>query len=166
VLWLMGENKNLREQARIRGITPDRLVFASRLSLAEHLARQRLADLFLDTLPYNAHTTASDALWSGLPVITCLGKTFAGRVAASLLNASGMPELITNSLDEYAALARSLALNPEALKRIKEELARNRSTCPLFDTVRFRTHIEKAYVTMLEQHRRGEPPKGFAVRPR
>jgi protein O-GlcNAc transferase len=165
VLWLMGENRNLREQAEIRGITRDRLVFASRASLDQHLARHRLADLFLDTLPYNAHTTASDALWTGLPVITCLGKTFAGRVAASLLSASGMPELITNSLDEYEALARSLALNSEALKKIKEKLSRNRSTCPLFDTGRFRTHIEKAYMTMLEQRRRGEPAKGFAVLP-
>jgi protein O-GlcNAc transferase len=166
VLWLMGENKNLREQAGIRGITPDRLVFAPRASLDEHLARHRLADLFLDTLPYNAHTTASDALWAGLPVITCLGRTFAGRVGASLLNASGMPELITNSFDEYEALARRLALDQEALNDIKEKLSRNRITCPLFDTGRFRAHIEKAYMTMLEQHRRGEPPKAFAVPPR
>lgn len=165
VLWLMGENMNLRDEAGKRGISPDRLVFAPHARLDEHLARHRLADLFLDTLPYNAHTTTSDALWVGLPVVTCMGGTFAGRVAASLLSAAGMPELITNSLDEYEALARRLALDSDALKGIREKLSRNRSTCPLFDTGRFRAHIEKAYMTMVEQHRSGDRPQSFAVLP-
>ena len=113
VLWLLEANAlvkdNLREEARQRGVDPDRLIFAPKLPSPEHLARHRLADLFLDTLPYNAHTTASDALWAGLPVLTCAGETFAGRVAGSLLHAVGLPELVTTSLEEYETLARKLS---------------------------------------------------------
>jgi predicted O-linked N-acetylglucosamine transferase (SPINDLY family) len=170
VLWLRGGGKeatrNLRNEAAHRGIAPERLVFAPRAERIEHhLARHRLADLALDTLPYNGHGTTSDALWAGLPVLTCLGTTFAGRVAASLLNAIGLPELITHSLPEYEALALELATNRERLADIRSKLAQNRGSYPLFDTDRFRRHIEAAYTTMWERHQRGEPPASFAVQP-
>ncbi len=169
VLWLLEGNAvapgNLRREAQARGIAPERLVFAPRTGLAEHLARHRLADLFLDTLPYNAHTTASDALWAGLPVVTCQGRTFAGRVAGSLLTAVGLPELITRDLGEYEALALRLAREPEALSAVKAKLARNRDSCPLFDVERFRRHLEAAYETMWGRAQRGEAPAGFAVAP-
>jgi predicted O-linked N-acetylglucosamine transferase (SPINDLY family) len=129
--------------------------------LEDHLARHRLADLFIDTLPYNAHTTASDALWAGLPVLTCLGTTFAGRVAASLLYAVGLLELVTHSLEEYEALAVKIAANPALLSELKSKLARNRTSQPLFDTERFRHHVETAYTTMWGRHQRGEPPAHF-----
>ena len=168
VLWLVEGNaavvRNLRREAEKRGVAPERLVFAPRAKPEDHLARHRLIDLFLDTLPYNAHTTASDALWAGLPLVTCLGTTFAGRVAGSLLNAVGLPELITHSLAEYEALALKLARDKKGLMNIRSKLGRNRKTCPLFDTDRFRCNIEKAYVTMWERHQRGEPPASFAVR--
>jgi protein O-GlcNAc transferase len=167
VLWLLEGNaaavRNLRREAEKRGVAPDRLVFAPRMKLADHLARHRLADLFLDALPCNAHTTASDALWAGLPVLTCLGSTFAGRVAGSLLNAAGLPELIAHSLADYEALALRLAQDKKALAKIKTKLTRHRKTCPLFDTDRFRRHIEAAYVTMWERYQRGEPPASFSV---
>lgn len=167
VLWLLHANAsaeaNLRREAQSRGVAPDRLVFAPRLAADAHLARHRLADLFLDTLPYNAHTTASDALWAGLPVLTCVGTTFAGRVAGSLLHAIGLPELATDTLAAYESLALRLAEHPEVLREIREKLARARSTMPLFDTSRFRRHVEAAYVSMVERCRRAEPPEGFAV---
>ncbi|MBW0004110.1 MAG: tetratricopeptide repeat protein [Hyphomicrobiales bacterium] len=167
VLWLLRDNsaaeRHLRREAASRGIGPERLIFAERLPLAEHLARHRLADLFLDTLPVNAHTTASDALWAGLPVLTCLGKSFVARVAASLLNAVGLPELVTLSLDEYEALALKLAREPALLRGYRKRLEKGRSTAPLFDTDRFRRHLERAYETMLDIHDRGEEPRGFAV---
>src|SRR6185369_6801564 len=125
---------------------PARLIFANRLdSTAEHLARHRLADLFLDTVPYNAHTTASDALWAGLPVLTCVGESFAGRVAASLLNAIGLPELVATTPEQYEALAIELATDPQRLEQIRRKLARNRLTTALFDTPRFTRHLEAAY---------------------
>ncbi len=133
------------------------------MPLADHLARHRLADLFLDTLPYNAHTTASDALWAGLPVITCLGETFAGRVAASLLTAAGLGDMITASLAEYEALALRLAQNKLLLGDVKARLARNRNACALFDTARFTRHVEAAYLTMWQRQQRGEAPASFAV---
>ena len=169
VLWLLEDtaaaSRNLKREAGARGVAAERLVFAPRVGLDEHLARHRLADLFLDTLPCNAHTTASDALWAGLPLLTCLGTTFAGRVAASLLNAIGLPELIAHDLDNYEALALRLATAPDMLDEIKARLARNRTTHPLFDTDRFRRHIEAAYITMWERYQRGEPPESFAVPP-
>src|SRR5262249_34973748 len=135
VMWLLEDNtkatSNLRKEAEIRGVNSNRLVFAKRTSLPDHLARHRLADLFLDTLPYNAHTTASDALWAGLPVLTRIGQTFAGRVAASLLNAIGLPELITSTPQAYQALAIELAAKPEKLAAIKRKLTENRLTMPL-----------------------------------
>jgi protein O-GlcNAc transferase len=167
VLWLLRDNPwveaNLRREATARGVSPERLVFAPRETLADHLARNRLADLFLDTLPYNAHTTASDALWAGLPVVSCIGTTFAGRVAASLLSAVGLPELITRSLEEYEALARHLASDPARLAGIRAKLVRNRLTTPLFDTDRFRRHLEAAYLEMWRIQQRGEKPRAFAV---
>jgi len=172
VLWLFAGNDraraNLCREAEGRGISADRLCFAARLPLPEHLARHRLADLFLDTLPYNAHTTASDALWAGLPVLTCTGRSFPSRVAGSLLRAVGLPELVTRSLDEYEALALRLAREPELLGALRGRLAGNRSTAPLFDTVRYCLHLEDAYRQMHERWQRGEPTRSFAVpaRPR
>ena len=151
VVWLLeGANaSNLRKEASARGIDPQRLIFAPKLWPDRHLARHQLADLFLDTLPYNAHTTCSDALWAGLPVLTCYGKAFPGRVAASLLKAVGLPELITQRLEDYEQLALELAGNPSLLKATREKLARNRLTMPLYDSDRFRRNIEAAYEAML-----------------
>jgi predicted O-linked N-acetylglucosamine transferase (SPINDLY family) len=167
VLWLYKSSAaamhSLKKQAADRGIAPERLVFAPRINLEDYLARHRLADLSLDTLPYNGHATSSDALWAGLPVLTCLGASFAGRVGASLLNAIGLNELIARSLEEYEALAVELATNPKHLADIKSKLAKNRNTFPLFNTDRFRRHIEAAYTTMWERVQRGEPPESFAV---
>jgi predicted O-linked N-acetylglucosamine transferase (SPINDLY family) len=167
VLWLLEGNAtapdNLRMEAEKRGVAADRLIFAPRMQPEDHLARHRLADLFLDTSPYNAHTTASDALAAGLPVVTCLGSTFAGRVAASLLSAIGLPELITSSLGEYETLALKLAREPDLLAGIKSKLDRNRQTFPLFDTARFARHLEAAYEVMWERHQRGLAPANFAI---
>jgi predicted O-linked N-acetylglucosamine transferase (SPINDLY family) len=170
VLWLSASNEsatqNLRLEAGQRGISPERLIFASRVASNEdHLARLRLGDLFLDTLYYNAHTTACDALWAGLPVLTHPGLTFASRVAGSLLNAVGLPELMAPSLEDYEALALKLAREPERLAAIKDRLVRQRATYPLFDTARFTRQMEAAYRTMWERAQRGEPPKSFAVAP-
>jgi protein O-GlcNAc transferase len=169
VLWLLQANSavpdNLRREAFQRGVAPDRLIFAPKINNEDHLARQHLADLFLDTLYYNAHTTASDALWAGLPVVTCPGAPFASRVAGSLLSAAGLPELITASLSEYETLALQLARDPIRLAAVKSKLARHRDTAPIFDTERLTRHIEAAYVTMWERHRRGETPDGFSVAP-
>jgi predicted O-linked N-acetylglucosamine transferase (SPINDLY family) len=156
VLWLLQDNSwvvdNLKKEAQKRGIDGQRLVFADRVPLSEHLARHRQADLFLDTYPYNAHTTTSDALWSGLPVLTLMGRSFASRVAASLLNAIGLPELITSTQEEYEALAIDLALNPNKLTDIKNKLANNRLTDPLFDTPLFTQNLEAAYIKMMERY--------------
>ena len=170
VLWLTSPNPtaaaNLRKEAELRGVSPERIIFAPRVdTLSEHLARQRQADLFLDTLPYNAHKTASDALWAGLPVLTRPGETFAGRVAASLLKAIGAPELITHSLEDYEALALKLAREPSLLSAIKAKLARNRDSHALFDTTRFARHIEAAYTTMWQRYQNKEAPQAFAVKP-
>jgi protein O-GlcNAc transferase len=169
VLWLLASSaaaaRNVKREAADRGIAPERLVFAPYAKLGDHLARHRLADLCLDTLPYNAHTTASDALWAGLPVLTCLGRTFAGRVGASLLNAIGLSQLISHSLEEYEALALELATNRALLADTRSQLAANRDTYPLFNTDRFRRHIEAAYTAMWERYQRGEPPASFAVEP-
>lgn len=167
VLWLMGGNEiataNLQREAATRGIASDRLVFAPRAPLPEHLARHRLADLFLDTLPCNAHTTASDALWAGLPVLTCLGSTFAGRVAASLLTAVGLPELITTSLADYEEQALQLATDPARLAALRQKLQAQRDSAPLFDTPRFTAHLEKAYLQMVERYRQGLAPQALVI---
>jgi predicted O-linked N-acetylglucosamine transferase (SPINDLY family) len=167
VLWLFRDNdaaaRNLRREAAARGIDPARLVFAGRVGLEDHLARHRLADLFLDTLPYNAHTTASDALWAGLPVLTCPGNSFAGRVGASLARAVGLPELIAENLAEYEALGLRLAGDPALLRGLRERLVADRHSAPLFDTDRFRRGIEAAYARMWELWLDGKPPQSFAV---
>jgi predicted O-linked N-acetylglucosamine transferase (SPINDLY family) len=169
VLWLLEDSEiasgNLRREAVNRGISADRIVFAPRVSVEDHLARHRHADLFLDTLPYGAHTTASDALWMGLPVLTCLGTTFAGRVAGSLLRSVGLDSLVTNSLEEYEALASRLARDRNLLSGLRDQLVRNRDTCPLFDTRRFARHIETAYLKMYELHRRGQAPQNIRIDP-
>jgi predicted O-linked N-acetylglucosamine transferase (SPINDLY family) len=167
VLWLFARHElvkqNLRHEATVRGIDPARLVFMEELPHEDYLARHTLADLFLDTLPYNAHATGSNALWTGLPLVTCQGNTLAGRVGSSLLHAVGLPEFVTSSLDGYEALARKLATDGELLRSVRRKLAEARATCPLFDTDRFRRHIEAAYATMWEIHLRGESPRSFAV---
>jgi protein O-GlcNAc transferase len=169
VLWLLDANHwaraNLTREAAARGVAPERLVFKPRLPLPDHLARHRLADLFLDTLPYNAHVTTSDALWAGLPVLTCAGNTFAGRVAGSLLRAIGLDELVTTSLDEYEALALRLARDPGLLRQLRTRLEQNRRTHPLFDTARFTRNLEAAYQQMAENWKAGRPPVAFAVSP-
>jgi len=169
VLWLFEDNpgagRNLRAEAGKRGIAAERLVFAPRMNQAEHLARHRLADLFLDTLPYNAHTTASDALWAGLPVLTRLGQTFPGRVAASLLRAVGLPELVTHTPEAYESMALELATNPPKLATLRQRLATNRLTCPLFDTALFTRHIEAAYTAMWQRHNAGLPPEHILLAP-
>jgi protein O-GlcNAc transferase len=167
VLWLFQDNdwvvNNLKEEAQKRGISEGRLVFAKKLPLPEHLARHRQVDLFLDTFPYNAHTTASDALWAGLPVLTLMGESFASRVAASLLTAIGLPELITSSREHYEALAIELATNPTKLKVIKAKLESNRLTTPLFDTPRFTKHLEDAYTKMYERYHADLPPEHIYI---
>lgn len=167
VLWLLESREfvkdNLRREAQRRGVAADRLVFMPPLPLPEFLARFGLADLFIDTLPYNAHTTANDALWCGLPVLTCVGTTFAGRVAGSLLQAIGLPELVTNSLEEYEQLALRLATEPSLLAEIRAKLARNRPTAPLFDMARFTRAIEAAYRRMWERWCSGKEPQAFAL---
>ena len=156
ILWLYQDNPwvvdSLKSKVLNHGIDKNRLVFAEYMSLPEHLARHRQADLFLDTLPYNAHTTASDALWAGLPVLTLMGRSFASRVAASLLNAVGLPELITNTQEEYEALAIQLARNPKKFADIKLRLDNNRLTAPLFDTPLFTKNLESAYIKMYERY--------------
>jgi predicted O-linked N-acetylglucosamine transferase (SPINDLY family) len=167
VLWLRDSTPsmvaNLRREARARGLAPERLVFAPRVeSMDRHLARYRLADLFLDTLPYGAHATARDALWAGLPVVTCLGEAFASRVAGSLLSALGLRELVTTNLRDYESLALRLATSPTALTAVRDKLAQQRAG-PAFDTDLFRRHLEAAYLTMWRHQQRSQPPESFDV---
>jgi len=157
VLWLLECNQwakiNLIREAETQGVNKERLIFAPRVNMAEHLARQTCADLFLDTLPYNAHTTTSDALWMGLPVLTCAGDTFASRVAGSLLKASNLEELITYSLQNYESKALSLSNNPVELKRIKAQLTKYNTKLPLFDAAQFAKDLESQYQTMWKTHK-------------
>ncbi|MHA1164794.1 MAG: tetratricopeptide repeat protein [Alphaproteobacteria bacterium] len=170
VIWLLGGDetlqKNLRLEATARGVDPERLIFAGHVDLADHLARHRLADLFLDTLPFNAHTVAGDALWVGLPVLTCTGRSFASRVAGSMLQALDLPELVTGSLEDYEALALKLASDHVLMKSIRAKLDRNKTSARFFDCARFRKHMEKAYETMIEIWRAGDAPRSIAVEPR
>ena len=167
ILWLLGDNswqeRNLRREAASRGVAPERLAFGGRISSPEHLARLRVADLFLDTLPCNAHTTASDALWVGLPLLTCAGRGVSARVAGSLLRAIGLPELVTTGLPDYEALALRLARSPELLADLRARLHANRSTSPLFNTPRLCRHLEAAYLEMWRLNQAGAPPRSFAV---
>ena len=161
-MWLLEANPNavanLRNAAVRNGVSPERLVFARRMSLPDHLARLRLADLFLDTLPCNAHTTASDSLWAGVPVLSQMGETLAGRVAASLLNAVGLRELVVPTAQAYESLAIELASNPSALACIRSKLARQRYRAPLFDTRLLTKYIEVAYRAMYDRYKAGLPP--------
>jgi predicted O-linked N-acetylglucosamine transferase (SPINDLY family) len=167
VLWLLAANAtasaNLRAAAEQRGVASGRLIFAPKAVLPEHLARQCLADLFLDTLPCNAHTTASDSLWAGLPVLTQTGATFAGRVASSLLRALNLPELITASPQHYERRAIELATNPETLAAIRRKLAANRTTMSLFDTALFARRIEAAYTAMHRRYQAGLAPADITI---
>ncbi|OJT96461.1 MAG: hypothetical protein BGN82_03060 [Alphaproteobacteria bacterium 65-7] len=168
VLWLWdGANPvfaaHLRRAAAAQDVDPARLIFAGPVEASENLARLKLADLALDSLPYGAHTTAADVLWAGTPILTCLGTTWPGRVAASLLHAIAMPELVTNTLQDYEALAVALAQDPARLRRLREKLAANRLTTPLFDTVRFARNMEAAYAEMIARWRRGEAPAHISV---
>ena len=167
VLWLLQNSPdfaaNLRRTAAEAGMAPERLIFAPMVPLDQHLARMQQADLFLDVLPCGGHTTASDALWAGVPLLTCEGHTFGGRVAASLLSAAGLPELIAENLPAYQALALDLARDRARLAALREKLAANRAVMPLFDTARFTRHIEAAFTSMWEISARGEAPRGFAV---
>jgi len=167
VLWLFEDNPvasaNLRREAKSRGIDPLRVIFAARAAQADHLARHRLADLSLDTLPINAHTTASDALWAGLPLLTCMGESFAARVAASVLRAAGLPELVTGNLVDYEEAAVRLATTPGELTVLRNRLRDGRSTMPLFDSPRYTQHLEDAYRLMWYAHCRGDEPQSFDV---
>jgi len=169
VLWLSKTDnttatQNLKKEAKKLGIAENRLIFASRLdSKEDHLKRIQSADLFLDTLPFNAHTTTSDALRAGLPVLTLIGESFASRVAASLLNAVNLPELITSSQEEYEALAIELATNQGKLKTVKDKLDQNLPNAPLYDTPLFTQHIESAYKTMYDRHHKGLKPENIYV---
>jgi predicted O-linked N-acetylglucosamine transferase (SPINDLY family) len=167
VLWLFEDNPtapaNLRREAASRGVDPQRLIFAARAAQSAHLARHRLADLSLDTLPINAHTTASDALWAGLPLLTCAGESFAARVAASLLNAAQLPELVTHNLSDYEEAAVRLASTSGELTTLRTRLQRTRLQLPLFDAPRYARHLEDAYRLMWERHCRGEEPRTFDV---
>jgi predicted O-linked N-acetylglucosamine transferase (SPINDLY family) len=169
VLWLLASNgqcvANLRREAGSRGVDPERLIFARSIPFADHLARQTLADLFLDTLPYNAGATAAAALWAGVPILTALGDTLVGGMAASMLHGVGLPELAAANLADYEAKARMLIGDPPMLAELGAKLARQRSSHPLFDTDRSRRHIEAAYRTMWDTFSRGEPPRAFAVTP-
>jgi len=170
VLWLIEDNPtasgHLRRAAAASGVASERIVFAEKADKPAHLARHRLADLFLDTYACNAHTGASDALWAGLPLLTCPGNVFSARVAASLLHAAGLPELIAHSLDEYVNMAVRCAEDSAALGALKAKLESTRLTCPLFDTPRYVRHLEAAYQTMHERRSRGLPPAPFSVSPR
>jgi len=168
VLWLPSANpaamRNLQREADARGVSPERIVFAPHLTANEdHLARLRSADLFLDTYPYNAHSTALDALWAGLPVLTMKGESFASRVAASLLGAAGLPELIVDSLDAYESLALDLARKPAALAALKEKLRQSRNSCALFDTARFTRNLEAALGMMWERTQKGQPSVSLSL---
>jgi predicted O-linked N-acetylglucosamine transferase (SPINDLY family) len=166
VLWLLEANElvkgNLHSEAEKRGVDSGRLVFASIVPSADHLARHQQADLFLDTLPCNAHTTASDALWTGLPVLTCSGRTFAGRVAGSLLMAI-MPELITESLEEYEQAALALASDPRCLIALRQKLQKNRDASALFDLPKLIGNIEAAYARMWQTRLSGQKPAAFSI---
>lgn len=169
VLWLIANNpaarKNLRAEAETRGIASARLIFAEWMEHAPHRARIALADLFLDSLPCNAHTTASDALWAGVPLVTCMGESFAARVVGSMLTAIGAEELIARDLAAYEAVARDLARSPERLAAVRGKIVRDRASCPLFDMTRLCRHLEAAYETMWELHRSGRKAESFSVKP-
>ena len=167
VLWLLQADPEavaaLQRAAQARGISPERLVFAPFISPAEHLARAGTADLALDCFPYGSHTTASDMLWSGVPLVALCGETFASRVSASILTAARLPELTVTSIAQYLALALKLATDHEALARMKAKVARSRANSPLFDTPGFTRGLEKALVAIRNRHGAGLPPDHVAI---
>jgi len=167
ILWLLAERpavqQRLCEEAANRGIDARRLAFAKRIPYPEHLARLGLADLFLDTLPFNAGATVGDALWAGVPVLTCAGEAFSARMGGSLLRAVGLPDLITDDPEEYERRAIELARDPSRLAHYKQTLLGGRKSSPLFDSARYCRHLEAAYVQMWERVQRGEAPEGFSV---
>jgi predicted O-linked N-acetylglucosamine transferase (SPINDLY family) len=168
VLWLLEPSgaavSTLRREAEARGVAPDRLIFAPRLPSHEHLSRVRHANLALDCFPYGSHTTASDMLWAGVPLIGLMGETFASRVSASILTAGGVPELIVSSLADYYALALRLARQADALSALTMKIRNARKTSALFNTAQFARHIEQALLTISERHRQGRPPDHLAIR--
>ena len=167
VLWLVPTEakarENLRAEAERRGVSAQRLIFAEVLPLTEHLRRQQLADLFLDTLPFNAGATASPALWAGLPILTCMGESFAGRMGASLLRAVGLPDLVTETESDYEELAVKVGAHPELARELKERLWRNRLNTPLFDTAAFTRYLEAAFTAMYARYEAGLPPDHICV---
>jgi predicted O-linked N-acetylglucosamine transferase (SPINDLY family) len=167
VLWLLGTHErsrvNLRREAEQRGVAPERLIFAERVTYEEHLARLQLADLYLDTFPFNGGASASDALWAGVPLITCAGEAFASRMGGSLLKAVGLPELICESLEQYEHRALEVASDPAQLAAMRKHLTQHRRSAPLFDAARFCRHLEQAYLVMHERVRRGEQPSDITV---
>jgi predicted O-linked N-acetylglucosamine transferase (SPINDLY family) len=168
VLWMravdLATRSNLQREAAARGVNAQRLVFAPHVaSMAEHLARHQLADLYLDTLPYNAHSTTCDALWAGVPVITCAGGSLASRVAASALQAVGLPELVASSLEEYGQLALELACDSRKLRDLRQRLTENRTVKPLFDTVGYTRRLEAALRVMHQRAMQGLAPEVFDV---
>ena len=168
VLWLLEDNliatNNLKLEASKRDIDSKRIIFAKRMNMSDHLARHKAADLFIDTLPYNAHTTASDGLWVGLPFLTLVGDTFASRVGASMLNAIGLPELITYSENEYKNKAIELATNPILLKTIKEKLEKNKISKPLFDAKLFTKNVESAYKKIYKRYNSNMPTENIEIK--
>jgi protein O-GlcNAc transferase len=167
VFWLIPgareTEKNLQSEAAARGIDPKRLIFATSLPNEDHLARVANADLCLDTAPVNGATTTSDALWAGVPVLTCAGRSFVSRMAGSLLSGLGLPELITQTYPEYEQLALSLAREPQRLKSLRSKVQERRAKARLFDTDLTRRHLESAYLQMWDFQQRGTPPEGFSV---
>jgi predicted O-linked N-acetylglucosamine transferase (SPINDLY family) len=167
VLWLVPANpwaqRNLKAEALKRGVDPERIIFAERIPMADHLARHRLADLFLDSFNYTGHSTSADALWAGLPLVAKQGQGFAARVAASLLNAIGLPELVAKSTEDYERLALELAENPQKLAALKATLQKLKERAPLFDSESFTRHIENAYRQAYEHYRAGRGPQIIEV---
>jgi len=168
ILWLLEEdavaNNNLKKEAINKGVSSDRIIFSKRIDIKEHLSRISIADLFLDTFPYNAHTTASDSLWAGVPILSYQGQSFQSRVAASLLNSIDAKELIVNSITEYESLSVELALNPLKLKIIRDKIQKNRLTKPLFNTFLYAGHLEKAYKRMYEIYQKNLPPDHIYIK--
>jgi protein O-GlcNAc transferase len=167
VLWVLADTpsaqENLKREAAARGVHSDRLVFAGRMSYEDYMSRMRLADLFLDTFPFNGGTTTSDALWMGVPVLTCTGESFASRMAGSLLTVLGLPELVTSDLPAYERRAIELIESPSRLAELRARLGESLVASPLYKAERFCRHLERAYRTMWERHESGLPPESFSV---
>ena len=168
VLWLMDyfdiSKSNLKSAAKNNGVNPERIIFSKRMDISDHLERHKLGDLFLDTFNVNAHTTTSDSLWAGLPVLTMVGKSFSARVSASLLDSIGLKELVTNNISEYESMAINLAKNRNKLSKIRNRLNKNRKSYPLFNTSLYCKNLEKAFEITYENYFNGLPPKDFEIK--